>query len=388
MKKICHVVFEEFPNDPRVRRYTNALISQGFIVFIVCIGDRFEKSVKSDGRLNIFRVPIKKRRSSFKRRITEYIFFEFISFFIVSWISLKYKVKLFHVHTLPDFLVFSCVLPKLLGAKIILDFHELFPEAMIHINHISEQSPLIRILKLQEKISYTFANEIITIHEPAKEIFQKRLGNNKKINVVMNGIDTTEIPLIQKEISEKFIIIYNGTVNYNVNLLLLIKALSILKINYNNIYNNIEFHIFGKGPDLDNIISLSNKLKLDNVFYYGYVRFQNLINKIANANICVLPMKKDLYTDLGYSLKLTEMIYLKIPVIATRLNTYLKYYPENCLLYFNSDDVNNLVEKIIFAYENPYKLRNYTSNAFKEYQKYNWDIMRKRYVDLINKMIY
>lgn len=203
----------------------------------------------------------------------------------------------------------------------------------------------------------------------------------------MNGVDITEIPLIQRKVNEKFTIIYNGNINYNVNLLLLIKALSELNINYNNIYKNIEFHMYGKGQDLDNILSLSDKLKLDNVFYHGFVKFQDLINKIANANICVLPMKKDLYTDLGYSLKLTEMIYLKTPIIATRLNTYLKYYPENCLLYFNSNDINDLVDKIIFAYKNPYKLRNYTSNAFKEYQKYNWDIMRKRYIDLVNSMI-
>mgnify|MGYP000070600385 FL=1 len=181
---------------------------------------------------------------------------------------------------------------------------------MIHINHISEQSPFIIILKFQEKLSYTFEDEITTIHKPAKKIFQKKLGNNKEINVIMNGVDTTEIPLIQRKVNEKFTIIYNGTINYNVNLLLLIKVLSELKINYNNIYTNIEFHMYGKGPDLDNILSLSNKLILDNVFYYGFVKFQDLINKIANANICVLPMKKDLYTDLGYSLKLTEMIYL------------------------------------------------------------------------------
>ena len=33
-----------------------------------------------------------------------------------------------HVHSVPDFLVFAALVPKLLGARIILDIHDILPE--------------------------------------------------------------------------------------------------------------------------------------------------------------------------------------------------------------------------------------------------------------------
>ena len=35
---------------------------------------------------------------------------------------------LIHVHSVPDFEVFAVLIPKLLGAKIILDIHDIVPE--------------------------------------------------------------------------------------------------------------------------------------------------------------------------------------------------------------------------------------------------------------------
>jgi len=65
----------------------------------------------------------------------------------------------------------------------------------------------------------------------------------------------------------------------------------------------------------------------------------------------------------------------------------MKYYPENCLLYFDSDNDEELAERILFAYNCPEKLREYTENAFAEYQKYSWEIMRGRYVKLVKKIL-
>jgi glycosyltransferase involved in cell wall biosynthesis len=89
---------------------------------------------------------------------------------------------------------------------------------------------------------------------------------------------------------------------------------------------------------------------------------------------------------LYYSLKLTEMIYFKIPVIATRLETYCRYYPENCLIYFDSENVEELADKIIFVYKNRSDLSSFTENAYNEYQKINWEIMKERYINIIKSL--
>ena len=84
---------------------------------------------------------------------------------------------------------------------------------------------------------------------------------------------------------------------------------------------------------------------------------------------------------------LTEMIYFKIPVICTRLDTYLYYYPEDCLFYFNSDDVKDLAMKIMYVYRNKKKVTEYTNNALNKYNNFDWTKMSYRYIYMLKKEI-
>ena len=45
-------------------------------------------------------------------------------------LHLKHAYDVIHVHNMPDFLVFSALFPKLLGAKVILEVQDVSPELM------------------------------------------------------------------------------------------------------------------------------------------------------------------------------------------------------------------------------------------------------------------
>jgi glycosyltransferase involved in cell wall biosynthesis len=385
-KKLCHVFFDEYPKDSRIRRYTNALVDESFKVYIISLHYKGAKFFEKSENVYIYRVPLYKKRGSFIRRIYEYVLFEFLAFWYVNYIFFRHFVSLYQVHTLPDFLVLSCIIPRLLGRKVILDFHELFPEAMMQFKKVRKDSKLFKILLLQEVLSYKFANKIIAFHDPAKEILLSRINSKKTPVTIMNGVDENEMPEFERKNNNNFKIIYNGTINYNLNLRLVVKAMIYIRDSDKSVFDKISFHLYGDGPDIDNILSDANRNKLSNVHYEGRLPFQQMMSSLEKASLCVLPPVKDIYSDLFYSLKLIEMIYLKIPVVATRLNTYLKYYPENCLFYFNSNDYKDLAEKILFVYNNPEKVKVFTDNAFSEYQKYNWNIMKSRYLNLINSI--
>ena len=387
-KKLCHIFFDEYPKDPRVRRYTNTLVREGFEIFIISLNDGQYNFFQKDNNINIYRLPIRKKRGTFLSRMWEYSLFQFLATLLVSYIFLRHRVRIYHNHTLPDFLIFSCILPKIFGAKIILDFHELFAEFMMqHKPKLNYSSLLIKIILLQEKLSFLFADQVIVFHDPAKEILSGRIGSNKRITVIMNGVDETELVNFKKGRIDEFRLIYNGTINFNLNLTLVIEALNLIKIKDVALSNNIVFYLYGDGPDLGNILNLAKKLNINNVHYEGRLKFHEMVKELEAASACVLPPKKDIYSDLYYSIKLTEMIYFRIPVIATRLKTYLHYYPEDCLIYFDSENVEDLANRIIFTYKNRNSLTKYTENAFKEYQKINWEVMSERYIKIINSLV-
>ena len=72
---------------------------------------------------------------------------------------------------MPDILVVSALVPKLLGAKVILDQHDPMPELMTTIFNLDKHSFGVRLIKRLEKWSIARANLVITVNIACKRIF-------------------------------------------------------------------------------------------------------------------------------------------------------------------------------------------------------------------------
>ncbi|HEY3251860.1 MAG TPA: glycosyltransferase [Ignavibacteria bacterium] len=400
---VCHLLYEEFPRDPRVRRYVNALNSEGIYCVIICSKKPYEKYFEEWNANRIYRIPISKKRASFFVTLIEYLAFMEISGTLLFYLGIKHRFKIIHIHTLPDFLVFAAFWNKIFGSKIILDLHEIFPELYMVRTGAVENSFKVKLLKLAERLSIKFANLVITIHDNAREIFVRRLADKnieKKIHVVMNSVDPAEFnpPVIPVQagpaergaiLSTEFTITYNGTVVKLLNLTMIVDALASLK---NKIpaedFGKIIFKIYGDGPALNDILLHAKKLNVENkVKYLGYIEPREMRKEVLKTSVLILPPLKNIYSDLFYTIKLIEAIYLKIPVIATRLNTYKRYYSEDSLFYFDSGDVNQLTSRIKEVFYNKELVKRKTESAFADYEKVGWNVMRGRYMEIIQDML-
>lgn len=81
------------------------------------------------------------------------------------------------------------------------------------------------------------------------------------------------------------------------------------------------------------------------------------------------------------------MIYLKIPVIATRLNTYKRYYREESLFYFNSGNLDQLIERIEEVFYNRELVAEKVNNAYEDYMKVSWEIIKPHYLKIIENLL-
>ncbi|MBN8584156.1 MAG: glycosyltransferase [Ignavibacteria bacterium] len=387
---VCHLLYEEYPRDPRVRRYVNALNSTGRNCIVVCSKKKNEKYFENiEGNL-VYRIPVSKKRGSFFLTLLEYLLFAWISSFLLLYLQLRYRFKIVHVHTLPDFLIFAALWNKIFGAKLILDLHEIFPELYMARTGAAYDSFKVNLLKTAEKYSIKLANKVITIHDNARDIFIKRNNlSEEKISVVMNSVDPGEFPNPAKPDENNFIIIYNGTIVKLLNLTMIAEALAKLKNEMpSSDFSKIVFRLYGDGPALSEILSLADKLGVaDKVQYMGYLQPAEMRKEVLKTGVLILPPLKNIYSDLFYTIKLIETVYLKIPVIATRLKTYLRYYSEDSLFYFDSGSVNELAEKIKEVYYNKSLVQQKTSSARADYDKLSWEIMRDRYLGIVEKLL-
>ena len=124
----------------------------------------------------------------------------------------------------------------------------------------------------------------------------------------------------------------------------------------------------------------------DKIQYLGFLATGEMREEVLKANVLILPPLKNIYSDLFYTIKLIETIYLGIPVIATRLNTYKTYYREESLFYFDSGNVEQLMEKIKEVFYNKELVHQKTEKALEDYNKIGWNIMRERYINIIKKL--
>ena len=88
----------------------------------------------------------------------QYCAFILMSAAVLAWRSLRGRYDLVYVHNMPDILVFSALVPKLFGARVILDQHDPMPEFMRTIFNLEETSFGVRVIRRLEKWSFAYAD--------------------------------------------------------------------------------------------------------------------------------------------------------------------------------------------------------------------------------------
>src|SRR5207302_6615968 len=126
--EILHLAFASFPADPRVRREVAALRSTGRRVAVIAVRGPGERAVERRDGVAIIRVPGRKSRGGFLSYLTEYAAFVWRCRRLVARHRTLARVRVVHVHTLPDFLLWAALPAERRGAKLVFDMHEIFPE--------------------------------------------------------------------------------------------------------------------------------------------------------------------------------------------------------------------------------------------------------------------
>ena len=179
-KRAGMVVFSSYPADPRPRRAAEALLKAGMSIDLICEAEEQLPKNERLGALEITRIPIRHFRGGVVSYAYQYASFIAWSAAILAWRMPRRRYDLVYVHNMPDILVLSALLPKLFGAKVILDQHDPMPELMTTIFGMAETSVAVRIMRLLEKWSIGCADLVITVNEACRKIFSKTELSRRK----------------------------------------------------------------------------------------------------------------------------------------------------------------------------------------------------------------
>ena len=136
----CFIYYQIFHYSAMLCREAKAVIEKGYKVDIICLRENASEEVfESFQGMNLYKIQARPERevSTFKYFL-RLGFFMVKTFFLVSWFSLWRRYKFIHVTSPPDILVFTAIIPKLMGTKLILDIHDIGPELYMRNLKVSE----------------------------------------------------------------------------------------------------------------------------------------------------------------------------------------------------------------------------------------------------------
>jgi glycosyltransferase involved in cell wall biosynthesis len=393
-KRAVVVVFSHYPSDPRPRRAAEALVQHGMKVDVICIKSADdEASRESFNGVNILRLPLRHRRGSKFNYVFQYAAFILASFGLLTLRTLTRRYQFVHVHNMPDVLVFSALVPKLCGARVILDLHDPMPELMTTIFGFNADSRTVRLLKRLEKWSTGFADAVITVNLACKKIFTSRSCPAEKLLVVMNSPDEgifkyREAPSPTswaRDPAKPFVMMYHGSLVERHGLDIAVQALELARA----AIPNLELRVYGRPtPYVHEVMESVKQRRLEKfVHYLGENSLEKIAAAIDECDLGLIPNRRSVFTEINTPTRIFEYLARAKPVIAPLAGGITDYFSPEDLIYFNLGDAEDLARKMEYVYAHPREVGEIVRRGQDIYRAHRWGEERMRFLDLTCELL-
>lgn len=389
---VAMIMFSPYPSDPRPRRAVDALIDAGMMVDLICLAEDQAPRQEKHSALRVTRLPITHRRGGGLSYAFQYSAFLSVSATILAVRSLKRRYSVVYVHNMPDFLVFSALVPKLMGARVILDMHDPMPELMTTIFNLHEDAVSIRILRFVEKWSMAYANSVITVNAACRRIFAERSCSPEKIRVVMNSPDEEIFPFRSASAetsgrapAKRLVLLYHGSLVERNGLDLAVHAVSKVR----RTIPGVELRICGRStPFLERVMEeVRSKGMKDHVRYLGPKRLEDVVREIDACDVGLIPNHRNAFTAINTPTRIFEYLALGKPVIAPRMPGIQDYFTPDALLFFEAGDPEDLARTIEHVYDNPDYANSVVQHGQEVYLAHTWRRERETLVNSVRDVL-
>ncbi len=391
-KRVAMLLLSFYPEDTRPRRTVEVLLKCGVSVDLVCLAEEGAPKREQRDGLNIYRVPIQHRRAGKLAYLYEYTAFILVSLLLLAFRSWRRRYDAVYVNNMPDVLVASALVPKLLGAKVILDMHDPMPELMTTIFGLDSQSLGVRLLKTLERWSMAFSDLVITVNRACDRIFTTRSCPPEKMLVVMNSPDEEIFPFrpvaqspAVRDPNKEFIIMYHGSLVERNGLDLAVEALARVR----NRVPNAKLRIYGgKSAYLQRVLASVREKSLEPaVEYLGSKTMEEIVIELDRCDVGVIPNQRNAFTEINTPTRIFEYLTMGKPVIAPSTMGIQDYFDENSLLFFEAGNPDDLADKLAQVYAQPRATDSITRRGQAVYAKHTWDTQKTELLSRVAQLL-
>lgn len=381
-----------YPFELNVKREAEALRDAGFAVHVICLRGQGEAARETIEGVEVYRLPVGHKRGKILRYLWEYNAFFVLASSKLARLHRRHRFVAVQVNTMPDYLVYAALYPKLSGARVVLHLHEPVPElfqTMFPGKWFTR--PFVWVVTRVEQASIRFADRVLTVTDQMRDNCVRRGADASKFTVVVNVPDDRHfardrwdhlrprLAAIKAEESARgvFRVLTHGAIEERYGFDTIVRAVALAK----DAVPGIQFRFMGAGDYLEDVKYLAGEQGIaDRVHHLGFVPFEQMIEEILLADVCVVAVKKNAYSVLVHTNKMYEYIALERPVIASRLDSVAATLGEDALLFFTPGDDADLAQRLRWAASHPAELAQRIANANATYSALRWERIMGSYL--------
>lgn len=385
--RVCMVVHAYFPvGEPRAHRAARAAVEAGHEVNVLCLRRPRELRSETIDGVHVHRLEVEHVRGlGVIAVLREYAKFAMLATVTVARSHFRSRLDVVYVNAPPDFLIVSALIPRLSGAGVVLDIHDISSH-MFDVRFAGSPlaRPIRRVLRLIERGAALLAQEVITVHDPYRDELVANGVARHKISVVMNTPDESAVARARAGAArpkEGFVVAYHGTVTYWYGVDIFVGALGRLA----KTIPDLRGLVLGEGDALPSVEKTARDCGMDATirFSRAYLPYDDVLAEVATADCGVIPNRTSELNKFALSSKLFEYVALGVPVAVARLPTLAAHFSPDEVTYFDPDDVESLAQAIAWIYANPAEAREKVRRAKIRSEQYSWPTSRARLLTAI-----
>ena len=379
------ITFDWYPYEPRALRLAEAAANAGYEVDVICLRQPHEKGYAVHNGVHIYRMPMSRGVGrSLPINILHWCWFLLLAGAAVTWLHLRRPYHVIHVHNMPDYLVFSALFPRLLGAKIILDVQDLSPELMGIKAEGGLRSMLVRLATWQERISTAFAHHVLTAGWLFQEALVQRGVPKEKITSILNSADPRLFPPTRRcpppfessQEGQPFIVMYHGLLAKFNGLDTAIRALALA----HRVVPQVRLDIQGNGEQLPALKQLAVELGVsDRVVFTDSRPIDKSVDFILHGDVGIVPSRCNDFTELVLPTKCYEFAWMQRPMIASDTRGIRSMFRPESIVLCEPSNAESFAEAIIDLYQHPEKRAHMIACATEDYAPYRWELQTEHY---------
>ncbi len=379
------VAYTNYLSDARPRREAETLARRGDRVDFIALAEAGSPKFETVHGVRLSRLRQKRYRGN-SRLCYAFAYIRFLCAASVKVASLfrRERYDVIYVHTMPDLLVLVGIIPKIFGAKIVLNVHDMIPELYMSKFEILKSHWLIRLLVLQEQYSIRLADEVICVHHLHRDVLCSR-GTPPEIITVLPNVPDPSLMRSGATASapnRAFRIVYHGTIARRLGLDQAMLAFEKIAESC----PGARLEIFGTGDaadDLEAQIAASNSKERIH-FSNEMFRVESITQMIQGAAVGIVPNRRDAATEFMLPVKLLEYVFLGIPVIAPRLRTIQYYFAEDQLAYYDPGNIDELADCIRRLYQHPGEREDLARKSCEFENRFNWETLKEELYKVVD----